>query len=272
MRQCYPSRSPSRSAEPAASTKEPPLADDNPPSSSGSLLDGGGARLLLKGTIPIAVFLGLAWVLTVSGASIDEAWVDAEVRGRGLSGELLFVVTAAAVLAVGVPRQLAGFLGGYAFGVVHGTALALVAMLIACVVDFFGARLMGRKFVQARLGPRLGRADAFLRDHPFTTTVAIRLLPAGSNFLINLFAGVSSVRPGLFFAGSALGYIPQALIFALLGSGVNVDTTARVSLGIVLFLVSAGLALHLFRQVRRSARQDLAPLGTAPAAPEQQAG
>ncbi len=225
--------------------------NDDPPGAAASLLSGGIGGLV-KGAASLVLFLAVAWLLGVSGLSIDEAWVDAEVQGRGIVGELLFVATAAAVLAVGIPRQLAGFLGGYAFGVAQGAALALFAMVIACMIDFFCARLLGRDFVQARLGPRLGRADAFLRDHPFTTTVAARLLPAGSNFLMNLLAGVSSVRPGPFFAGSAVGYVPQAVIFALLGAGVNVDPTLHISLGIVFFMCSAALAFGLFRRIRRS--------------------
>ncbi|MEJ0045470.1 MAG: hypothetical protein WDN04_04535 [Rhodospirillales bacterium] len=39
--------------------------------------------------------------------------------------------------------------------------------------------------------------------------------------VLNLAAGVASVRPGAFLAGSLLGYVPQTAIFALLGSGVQ---------------------------------------------------
>ncbi|MDE0539706.1 MAG: SNARE associated Golgi protein, partial [Rhodospirillales bacterium] len=81
-------------------------------------------------------------------------------------------------------------------------------------------------------------------------TLLIRLLPAGSNFLTNLAAGVSSARFPLFLAGSAIGYIPQMVVFALLGSGINLDPGLRISASVVLFFVSAGLGIYLFRRVR----------------------
>jgi uncharacterized membrane protein YdjX (TVP38/TMEM64 family) len=226
---------------------------------------GGGPalpRVLFKGFVLIATLLALGWLVEASGLSIDEAWVDSEVRGRGLRGEALFIAMAAATVAVGVPRQLAAFLGGYAFGIVEGTALALLAMVLGCIADFVYARLIGRDFVQARFGARIGRFDSFLRDNPFATTLLIRLLPAGNNLLTNLVAGVSTVRPLPFFAGSAIGYVPQAMIFALLGSGVKVDPLLRISASAALFVASGLLGVHLFRRIRRNRRaeEDLAAI------------
>ena len=64
--------------------------------------------------------------------------------------------------------------------------------------------------------------DEFVGLHPFQMTMIVRLLPVGSNVLTNLIAGVSRVRPVPFFAGSAVGYLPQTLAFALVGSGVPI--------------------------------------------------
>ena len=44
------------------------------------------------------------------------------------------------VAAVGVPRQAVAFIGGYAFGAMAGTALALVAQLLGCAASFYWAR------------------------------------------------------------------------------------------------------------------------------------
>lgn len=219
-------------------------------------------RVLLKGFVLIATLLAVGWLLESSGLSIDEAWIDAKVRGNGLRGEALFVAMAALAVGVGVPRQIAAFMGGYAFGVGEGTTLALLSMVLGCVADFAYARLLGRDFVQARFGARIGRFDSFLREHPFTTTLLIRLLPAGNNLLTNLVAGVSTVRAVPFFAGSAIGYAPQALIFALLGSGVKVDPALRVSASAALFVLSGLLGVHLFRRIRRNRRaeEDLAAI------------
>jgi len=90
----------------------------------------------------------------------------------------------------------------------------------------------------------------FIKDHTFTSTIMIRLLPAGSNLLVNLTAGAIRVRGIHFFSGSLLGYIPQTLIFALIGSGVHVDPRQRIGLGVALFIVSVLLGMQLYRRYR----------------------
>ena len=81
-------------------------------------------------------------------------------------------------------------------------------------------------------------------------TLLIRFLPAGSNLLTNLAAGVSKVGAMPFILGSAIGYIPQTAVFALVGSGIGVDHFWRFSLSVLLFLICGGLGIHLYRRYR----------------------
>jgi uncharacterized membrane protein YdjX (TVP38/TMEM64 family) len=59
-----------------------------------------------------------------------------------------------------------------------------------------------------------------------------------------------------FFTGSALGYIPQTLIFALIGSGINLDPTLRISVGVALFILSGVLGVYLYRRYRHGKTLD----------------
>ncbi len=178
-------------------------------------------------------------------------WIDAKVRGHGVAGELLFVCVAGMLTAVGVPRQLVSFLGGYAFGLVFGTVLAVVATLLGCAASFYCARLLGRAYLSRRFSARVRRLDDFIQAHPLSATLLIRLSPVGNNLLTNLLAGVTSVRPSLFFAASAVGYIPQSMAFALGGSGVEVDPLLRTALGVILLVVCGALGAWLLRKFRR---------------------
>lgn len=209
-------------------------------------------RRLLRGLILIASLVAVGYVLETShfGAQFNEAWIDREIRGRGLSGELLFIALGGLATALALPRQIVSFLGGYAFGFGLGVVLALLATLTGCVTAFFYARLLGRGFIQRRFGERIRRVDEFLSGHPFSMALLIRLLPAGNNLITNLVAGVSSVRALPFILGSALGFIPQTLVFALVGSGVSVDPTLRIGLAVVLFVLSGVLGVWLYRRHR----------------------
>lgn len=213
----------------------------------------------LRGLLLIAAFVALGYLVKETGLYdlLDERWIDREIRGRGFAGELLFLGLGAVLTAIGFPRQAVSFLGGYAFGFGQGTVLGLVAAGCGCVLAFAFARILGRELVRGRFGPRVRRLDEFLHEHPFSMALLIRLLPVGSNVVTNLGAGVSGIRAMPFFAGSIVGYVPQTVIFALLGSGIHLDPSLRIGASVVLFVVSSMLGVYLFRRYRTSRALDV---------------
>jgi uncharacterized membrane protein YdjX (TVP38/TMEM64 family) len=210
------------------------------------------ARVILKGLALILSLALLGYLFKTSdlGSSVNEAWIDARVRGHGLNGALLFLLMGGLFTAIGLPRQVIAFLGGYAFSVWLGMLLGALAALLGCMLSFAYARFFGKGFLRARLGERARRFDRFVHDHPFSMTVLIRLLPVGSNLLTNLAAGISSIRPAYFFSGTLLGYLPQTLVFALVGSGVHIAPMLKLALAIALFLVSMAFGVYLYRRQR----------------------
>lgn len=215
-------------------------------------------RLIVRGLILFGSFVALGVILKVTklGSILDEHWIEASVRGQGIRGELLFIAVGMVATAVGLPRQAVGFLGGYAFGFAVGTLLSVLAAALGCAVAFWYARLLGRDLVMARFAHRVRRIDAFLSGNPLAMTLLIRFLPVGSNLATNLAAGVSGVSAVAFIAGSALGYVPQQAVFALVGSGVTLDPALRIGVGAVLFVVSGALGVYLYRRYRRGAALD----------------
>ncbi len=216
------------------------------------------ARVILKGLALIFSLALLGYLFKTSdlGSSVNEAWIDARVRGHGVNGALLFLLMGAVFTAIGLPRQIIAFLGGYAFNLWLGTLLGALAALLGCMLSFAYARFFGKGLLRARLGERAGRFDRFIHDHPFAMTVLIRLLPLGSNLLTNLAAGISSIRSRHFFAGTLLGYLPQTLVFALVGSGVHIAPVFKIALAIGLFLISGALGAYLYRRFRHGQSLD----------------
>src|SRR5512143_1378778 len=216
------------------------------------------ARVILKGLALILSLALLGYLFESSdlGSSVNEAWIDARVRGHGLNGALRLLLMGGIGAASGVPRQVIAFLGGYAFNVGLGTLLGTLAALVGCMLSFAYARLFGKGLLRARLGERAGRFDRFIHDHPFAMTVLVRLLPVGNNLLTNLAAGISSIRSIHFFSGTLLGYLPQTLVFALVGSGVHIAPALKLGLAIGLFLVSGALGAYLYRHFRHGQSLD----------------
>jgi uncharacterized membrane protein YdjX (TVP38/TMEM64 family) len=210
------------------------------------------AKGILRGLVFLASLVAIGFLVRAMqlDSFLDKAWIDTEIRGRGVTGELLLVATGAVFVAVGLPRQIISFLAGYGFGFVAGLGLGLAATTLGCIISFFYARFLGRDVIARRFPGRVRRIDDFLADNPFTMTLLIRFLPAGSNLVTNLAAGVSRVGWLSFVAGSAVGYVPQTAVFALVGSGIGVDPVWRIGLSAVLFVVCGGLGIHLYRRYR----------------------
>jgi uncharacterized membrane protein YdjX (TVP38/TMEM64 family) len=208
----------------------------------------------LKLLVMAAGLASAGLLLRAFGAAPGTEWVDLYVRGQGLGGELVFLGLGAAMTAVGVPRQAVAFLGAYAFGVAVGTALALLATLAGCGLSFYWARLVARDWAERRLSGRFGRRLRPLRDSllasPFGATLALRLLPLGNNLALNLLAGMAGVAFLPYLAASALGYLPQTLVFAFLGKGVRVDGAWQLALAAGLFVVSVAIGFWLLRRDR----------------------
>ncbi|MCC7168535.1 MAG: TVP38/TMEM64 family protein [Rhodospirillales bacterium] len=215
-------------------------------------------RVLAKGLVLILSFAAVGYLLKATGLgqALDKHWIDVNVRDQGLSGEAIYLAVGILAMAVGVPRQLVCFLGGYAFGLWLGGALAILTSGLSCVLAFSYARFFGRAFVQGRFAGRVKTIDDFLKGNPFTMTLLIRLLPVGNNLVTNLAGGVSSVPLLPFVAGSALGYIPQTLIFVLLGSGVHLDPVFNTLVSAALFVVSGVLGVYLYRRYRHGRKLD----------------
>jgi len=218
----------------------------------------GGLKPVLKGLAMLAVFGGLillARSLGLENHITDRQWFLAQVQGHGATGVLIFLGVTTLASALGVPRQLPAFLGGYAFGWFWGALLATLGTATACAIDFSVARYLGRDFVLARFGKRAAKLDAFLRTGPFRTSLAIRLLPVGHNLLTSMAAGVTSIPARHFILGSAVGYIPQNLVFAIFGNGVGAESTLGRALSIgasvALLAASAWLGVSVYRAYKR---------------------
>ena len=209
-------------------------------------------RTYLPGLVFLATLVAVGYLLEsgVVGGMLSEHWIDQEVRGKGVSGELLFVAVGGLATALAAPRQIVSFLGGYAFGLGLGMALALAATEFGCMLAFFYARVIGRPLGAKRLGARVRRLEDFLAANPFSMTLLIRLLPVGSNFATSLAAGVSRVPAGPFLLGSLVGYLPQTFVFTLAGSGVEVGGGLRLAFAVVFFVVSGAIGIWLYRRYR----------------------
>lgn len=214
-----------------------------------------GPKLLIRSVILIALLIGAGLLVNnYRFEDIVDTFEFAAGKNAGwLNGRVAFFCLAALFTASGGPRQVVGFFAAYFFGLLPGFLIAIGATLTGCAVTLTAATLFGgmaRKFVR-------GKVDVALQiwaKNALEITLLIRLLPVGSNLVTNVTAGVAGIPVIGFLLGTALGYVPQTMVFALMGSGVNIGSNTQIMLSIALFAVSAILGVWIYARYRKSIR------------------
>ena len=164
---------------------------------------------------------------------------------------LLLVILSLAT-ACALPRQIAALIAGINFGATIGAITALSAATIGCIITFSVSRFLLSERITDRYPTQLAKLSAFLCQQTFIKTIIIRLLPAGSNFLTNIVAGVSKVSMKSYVSGSFIGFIPQMVIFSLAGSGIRLGAQTEMLASGILFLIALLLSAYLYRQHKKS--------------------
>lgn len=208
----------------------------------------------------------LTAAVTVQVLGLTEPLTD-EDRARdlltesGAWGPVLFVVAFSLTHPVGLPSIALTFVAGLVWPAPLAVALSWIGGMIGTQAGFWGARWLGRDWVESKLSNRWLRVDDWIASRALVTVFLVRLftyLPPQADWLF----GVSRVRWRQFVLGTAAGIVP-ATVFVVLVGDQALEALGRVGpavwLGVGAVLGLAAAAAVALR--RRAASQE------APAAP-----
>lgn len=203
----------------------------------------------------VAVFFAIvAWVLqmpsverVVSVSSIREA-----VQDRGTEGLLLFGLLAAGSHGIGVPRLWACAVAGAIYGATTGALVAWVGTVLGAVLNFMMGRWVLRGPVKRRMPVRLRPWFKRFAQSGFRWSFYVRLFPLSNATVMNLVCGASRMRFVEFLAGTALGYLPFTVAFALFGSAAAKQKLWQIVLGAGCF-AAVLLGRWLWKRLRAGA-------------------
>lgn len=174
--------------------------------------------------VAVAALAVTAAVADLPGPDRLRGWVG----GLGPWGPVAFVLLCAVGTAAFFPKPVLATASGLLFGIVPGLVLAVVGCTAGALIAFWAARLLGRRSVARWLGSgRLAVLDAVFARHGLAATVVLRLLPVVPFAVSNYGAGVTSVAPASFAAGTALGLVPTTALAAALGDAASDPWSAR---------------------------------------------
>lgn len=155
--------------------------------------------------------------------------------------------------AIGLPRQIAAFSAGYFFSFYIGVTLATLATTLGCLLTYLISQHGLYQLVEKKFPAKVKTIRAFLSEATFLKALVIRILPLGSNFLTNIVAGATKTPLIPYVSGSFIGFIPQMVLFSLIGSGVSISLAQQNQLTLWLGALAIGLILLLvFRHKKRA--------------------
>ncbi|MGF1595511.1 MAG: TVP38/TMEM64 family protein [Acidimicrobiales bacterium] len=219
---------------------------------------GDGRRRAVALVVWVGAVVGWLGVSRARGIGpLDAAESLRSVLAGNWWGPLLYVLVYALRPLILFPASVLTVLGGLAFGPVAGVVYTVVGSNLSTATTYGAARFVtGRR----RLTPPVGRRvlDGLV-DHPFETTLVLRLLAAPFD-AVGVAAGALGLRFWPFLAGSFLGTIAGTVAFVSFGASLESLTDASPSLDGRLLAVSVALmvgGVAVARLLRRR-RPDLA--------------
>ncbi len=233
---------------------ESAAAPPPPPAAGAATPPAGGPRpawrrlwplALMAAVLALAYSFGLHRVLSFEALAAHRAALLALVAERPLLAAAGYLAAYVAVVAFSLPGGAVMTLaGGFLFGTVAGTALAVVGATAGACLLFLAARHALAETLAARGGALLALVREGLARDGFWYLLSLRLLPVVPFWLVNLAPALA----GMPFRGYALatlvGIVPGTAVFAGIGAGLGgvFDAGGRPDLGVIL---SPGILLPL---------------------------
>jgi uncharacterized membrane protein YdjX (TVP38/TMEM64 family) len=196
--------------------------------------------------IAAALWLGLPEKLSLNSLRSERAALLGFVHAHPWQSLLLYVVAYTAVVGLSIPGALVMTLtGGFLFGGLEGGAAAVAGVSMGSILMFLAAQTAVGDGLRGWLRHRselMHKLEREVRQHPFTTTLMMRLIPAAPICLVNLAAGFVRMPLLPYAAATVIGVIPSTLLYASVGSGLD-DLFANVEPDALMGVIRSELAL-----------------------------
>lgn len=220
-------------------TETPPSPEATP--SSDSPKRTGGKRVVV-----LALFVALIAAVLSTGVqdflSLEALRANRQVlldfvADNYVSAVAAFMVIYILAVTFSIPGAVwLSIAGGFVFSAGPATAYIVIAATIGATLVFLIARYVLGDMLRNKAGGAIERMRAGFQEDAFSYMLVLRLVPLFPFFIVNLVPAFLSVPIRTYVVGTALGIIPGAFVFALVGSGLGAvfDAGGDVDPGAVL--------------------------------------
>lgn len=178
--------------------------------------------VLVVAALALGYLFGLQDYLSLAALRDYQGTLSAFVAANPLPAAAVYLAVYALAVTVSFPG--ASFLtiaGGFLFGSLVGTALAVVAATCGATSIFLIARTSLGDLLAERAGPRVRRLRRGFQEEGFSYLLFLRLVPLFPFWLVNLAAALFGMRVVPYVAATAIGIVPGTFVYSYFGQGLG---------------------------------------------------
>lgn len=205
--------------------------------------------------VSVGWFVGKPMIQLAGDPESFRVWVDS----FGVWGKLAYVgLMALQVVIVLIPGEPLELAGGYAFGAVEGTILALAGFVIGSAVVFGLVRRFGVKLVEVFFTRDKIREMEFLKNPKKTKIIAfiIMMIPGTPKALISYFAGLTRLTLGQWLGIVAVARIPSLIGSTIPGSAMGSENYVLAAAIWAVSLVISAVGVVYYRRICKQQREE----------------
>lgn len=207
-------------------------------------------------------------VIAIGGVAMAIGWVVAAgltedltverarslVQGLGIWGPIALVgLSGLAMLVAPVPNGPFAIVAGLVWGTWLGTVYALLGQLLGATLGFYGARLLGRRFMPRLIGKSASdRVDQMSLTMGPQVVFWTRMAPFIPIDFTALASGLTAMPYRIYIAAFMLGSIIPTILIVWLGDSLTQSWTARIVSLVVVCLVMGIISVYYLMRNRSS--------------------
>jgi uncharacterized membrane protein YdjX (TVP38/TMEM64 family) len=177
--------------------------------------------ILAAGAVAFFAF-GLHRYINFAALAAHRAALAEWVATHPLLAPLAYILVYTAVVAFSLPvSALMSITCGFLFGIVAGTAYAVISATIGATIIFIAARTAFADLLRAKAGGAIARMEEGFRRDAFSYLLVLRLVPIFPFFLVNLVPAFLGVTLRTYVLATFFGIIPAAFVYVSVGSGLG---------------------------------------------------
>jgi len=204
----------------------------------------------------VAVLLGMVWLaFNVQPPSIEQLRGTLDRLGWG--AWIGFVVLYAIVAVTPIPVTVMAVTAGVLFGVIEGSILSVIGVLIGCWGAYWLARGLGKATVERLLGHHAPTVEQHLQHDGFPAVYMLRLMPGLPYWPVNYGSGAFGVSQRDFVVASGLAAIPGQVSLVAIGAFVAEPSVIKGVIVAAAWAIVVVMTVWAYRSWKGKARRPL---------------